>query len=107
MRYLHAAASASSHGLPHFPARPLRGGRCRQLAGRASAGRAGGDRSPSGGPGARVVPLVPAGAPGGAPPGPRHRLPLYLGSFLGRTEATEELATLLRSARLVTLTGTG
>jgi predicted ATPase/DNA-binding CsgD family transcriptional regulator len=80
------------------------------LAGPASARRADGDRSPPGGPGAQVVPLVPPGppsAPGGTQPGPRHRLPLYLGSFLGRTEATEDLADLLRSARLVTLTGAG
>ncbi len=51
---------------------------------------------------AEVVPLVRT-----EHAGPGHRLPAFWSSFVGRTGEIEEVAGLLASARLVTLTGAG
>jgi hypothetical protein len=43
----------------------------------------------------------------GPSPGPAHRLPARWSSFVGRTREIDEVAALLRSAHLVTITGPG
>ncbi len=47
------------------------------------------------------------GPPQGEPPAPRHNLPVPRTRFIGRESALADLARLLRSTRLLTLTGIG
>ena len=64
------------------------------------------DHYPGGKHAAAVVRLV--NADHAAPPrGPAHGLPAFWSSFVGRTQEIDQVAALLRSARLVSLTGPG
>lgn len=73
---------------------------------RAAAGNPGGEGSWPGQHLAEVVPLVTGGVARPGPP-PSHALPTYLSSFVGRTREVNEVAALLGSTCLVTLTGGG
>ena len=60
-------------------------------------------------PGDHLADVLPLGSAhvAGPVPGPGHRLPSFLSSFIGRSQEIDEVAALLGSARLVTLTGAG
>ncbi len=61
----------------------------------------------AGSPEEQLADVVPLAQSGNAGPGPAHRPPAFWSSFVGRAAAVDEVVFLVRSGRLVTLTGPG